>query len=40
MTVTPDILKKLKLMNKDLSLYSLETVKMFYEDAQKGNLKI
>ena len=39
-TVTPDILKKLKLMNKDLTSYSLETVKMFYEDAQKGNLKI
>ncbi len=39
-TVTSDILKKVRLRNKDLSQYSIETVKMFYEDAQKGNLKI
>src|SRR5215472_15827054 len=31
-TVTNDILKKLSLVSKDLSEYSLETVKMFYED--------
>ncbi len=35
-TVTNDILNKLKLVNKDLSDYSLETVKMFYNDAQKA----
>lgn len=32
-TVTPDILKKLSLINKDLSEFSLETVKMFRQDA-------
>jgi len=34
-TVTNDILKKLTLVGKDLGDYSLDTVKMFYEDAQK-----
>lgn len=34
-TVTNDILKKLTLVGKDLGDYSLETVKMFYNDAQK-----
>src|ERR1051326_7495525 len=33
-TVTNDILNKLKLVGKDLSTYSLETVKMFYEDGK------
>jgi transaldolase len=32
-TATNDILKKLVLLGKDLSDYSLETVKMFYSDA-------
>jgi transaldolase len=32
-TATNDILKKLTLLGKDLSEYSLETVKMFYSDA-------
>lgn len=32
-TVTPDILKKLPLIGKDLDEYSLDTVKMFYNDA-------
>jgi transaldolase len=32
-TATNDILKKLPLIGKDLSEYSLETVKMFYTDA-------
>ena len=32
-TVTPDQIKKLSLQNKDLTEYSLETVKMFYNDA-------
>jgi len=33
-TVTNDILKKLSLAGKDLTAYSLETVKMFYEDGR------
>jgi transaldolase len=32
-TATPDILNKLKLFGKDLTEYSLDTVKMFYNDA-------
>jgi transaldolase len=32
-TVTNDVLKKLELVGKDLSQYSLETVKMFHNDA-------
>lgn len=32
-TATNDILKKLELIGKDLADYSLETVKMFYDDA-------
>lgn len=32
-TVTPDQIKKLSLKDKDLTEYSLETVKMFYDDA-------
>jgi transaldolase len=32
-TVTPDVLKKLDLVGKDLGEYSLETVKMFRNDA-------
>ena len=34
-TVTTSLLNKLKLKNKDLNSYSLETVKMFYDDAKK-----
>ena len=37
-TVTPDQLKKLSLKDKDLSEYSLETVKMFYDDATSSGL--
>lgn len=33
-TVTNDILNKLTLLNHDLHTYSLETVKMFFEDAK------
>ena len=32
-TVTSDVLKKMVLVGKDLSSYSLETVQMFYDDA-------
>ena len=36
-TVTNDTLKKLALVGHDLSDYSLDTVKMFYEDARGAN---
>jgi transaldolase len=39
-TVTHDVLKKLPLIGKDLDEYSLDTVKMFYSDAQKGKFKL
>lgn len=39
-TVTPDILKKLVNVGKDLDQYSLETVKMFYNDAQAAGYSI
>lgn len=39
-TVTGDILKKLALVGKDQDQYSLETVKMFYNDAQAAGFKI
>jgi transaldolase len=35
-TATPDILKKLSLVGKDLTDYSLETVKMFADDAARS----
>jgi transaldolase len=35
-TVTNDILRKLSLIDKDLAEYSLETVKMFYDDARRA----
>jgi len=39
-TATPDILKKLDLVGKDLDEYSLETVRMFREDAIKADYSI
>jgi len=39
-TVTNDVLKKLPLIGKDLGEYSLETVKMFYDDAQAAGFKL
>ena len=39
-TATPDILKKLTLVGKNLRDYSLDTVKMFYEDARKSGYKL
>lgn len=39
-TATKDILKKLELVGKDLSAYSLETVKMFREDAVKAGFEL
>jgi transaldolase len=39
-TATNDILKKLSLVGKDLDEYSLETVEMFYKDAQAAGYRI
>jgi transaldolase len=39
-TVTNDILKKLSLVGKDLDDYSLDTVKMFHDDAQAAGFEI
>lgn len=39
-TATNDILKRLSLVGKDLDEYSLETVKMFYDDAQAAGYDI
>lgn len=39
-TVTNDILKKLELVDYDLNSYSLDTVKMFYNDALSAGYKI
>jgi transaldolase len=35
-TATHDILRKMELVGRDPDAYSLDTVKMFYEDAQKA----
>jgi transaldolase len=39
-TITNDILKKLKMVGKDLNELSLDTVKMFYNDAFNAGYKI
>lgn len=39
-TVTNDILKKLKLIGYDLETYSLDTVKMFYNDAVSAGFSL
>jgi transaldolase len=39
-TATNDILKKLDLVGKDLHAFSLDTVKMFREDAVKAGYKL
>jgi transaldolase len=39
-TVTHDLLKKLSLVGKDLDEFSLDTVKMFYEDARKAGYRL
>ncbi|MDO8307698.1 MAG: transaldolase family protein [Actinomycetota bacterium] len=39
-TVTPDLLRKLDLLGKDLADFSLETVRMFYDDALSAGLEI
>lgn len=39
-TATVDILKKLPLLGKDLDEFSLETVKMFHDDARRANYSL
>lgn len=39
-TVTPDILKKIKLINYNLNKYSIDTIKDFYNDAKAVGYKI
>ena len=39
-TITNDILKKVSMVGKDLSELSLETVQMFYSDAQSAGYRI
>lgn len=39
-TATNDILKKLELVGKNLTEYSLETVKMFYNDAKQAGFSL
>ena len=39
-TTSTDILKKLQLVGKDLAAYSLDTVKMFFEDARASGFEL
>jgi transaldolase len=39
-TVTNDVLAKLSNVGKDLAQFSLETVKMFHDDAQKAGFAL
>jgi transaldolase len=39
-TMTTDLLKKMELVGKNLELYSLDTVKMFYEDAARSGYQL
>ena len=39
-TVTPDILKKMPTLGRDLSEFSLETVKIFYRDGVSAGFKL
>ena len=39
-TVTNDILRKLSLIGYDLTEYSMDTVKMFYDDAQQAGFSL
>jgi len=39
-TVTNDVLKKMKLVDYDLTEYSLDTVKMFHEDARNAGFTL
>jgi transaldolase len=39
-TVTSDIIKKLSMLNKDLTQLSLETVRMFKKDADSAGFQL
>jgi transaldolase len=39
-TLSADLISKSKYLNKDLEEFSKDTVKMFYEDALKANLRL
>lgn len=39
-TATPDIIAKIAILGKDLRQYSLETVRMFYEDARAAGFRL
>jgi transaldolase len=39
-TVTNDILRKLSLIGYDLTEYSMDTVKMFHDDAQRAGFSL
>ena len=39
-TIPPEILVKLKTFNKNLNQFSIETVKMFYDDARKSKFNL
>jgi transaldolase len=39
-TVTSDVLRKISLIGKDLNEYSLETVRMFHDDAARSRYKL
>ncbi len=39
-TMTNDLIKKISLFGKDPATYSLETVRMFYDDAAKAGFKL
>lgn len=39
-TVTPDLLKSVETLGKDLTEYSLDTVKTFYEDGQRAGYQL
>ena len=39
-TATPDIIDKFQPLGKDLAQYSLETVKMFHDDARAAGFKL
>jgi transaldolase len=39
-TVTPDLLKKCSIVGRDLTAYSLETVKMFHDDAAAAGFSL
>ena len=39
-TMSPDLIKKVDKFGKDLDLFSIETVQMFYDDAVKSGYRI